>query len=397
MKYKIRQTKRGDEGSLIIENTLTGLPVLAATEWLICFEGARALNTIRNRAQDLCALLHWADLRSIDLNERLLSGRTFNVAELTDLAKFLSTSFSQNSHELPTITQVGARTQMRRIQTSCQYIKWIVQSALLRLTVDDPRFDRLHKKLEIIKEQLTTLSTLDTPRNDSSEKGLDDRALTRLFQIIEQNQPENPFKSEIQLRNYVIIGLLFSLGMRIGELFGLKIEDIEFGHITTIRVVKRKYDSEETRIRPAKQKRGSRSLSLSNGPLAIALASYIKLRPADQTSPFLIVSERGGALTLRAGQKIFKKLHHVFPNEFPSSFCPKYGRHTLSAGLERIMARAGVKEHERTKYLMAIRGDSSEKSQDPYTQITIENEANRHLLNYQIKSLTQGASEDVPF
>lgn len=397
MKYKVSQTKPGDEGSLIVENTLTGLPMLTATEWLICFEGARALNTIRNRAQDLCVLLHWADLRSIDLNERLLSGHTFNVAELTDLAKFLGTSFQKNSHELPTITQVCARIQMRRIQTSCQYIKWIVQSALLRLTLNDPRFDRLHKKLEIIKEQLTTLATLDTPHDDSSEKGLDDRALMRLFQIIEQNQHENPFSTELQLRNYVIIGLLFSLGMRIGELFGLKIEDIDFGHITTIRVVKRIVDIEETRIRPPKQKRGSRSLALSNGPVATALARYVNLRPADQTCPFLFVSESGKALTLRAGQKIFEKLRHVFPKEFPASFCPKFGRHTLSAGLERIMVRAGVNEPERVKYLMAIRGDSSEESQNPYTEITIENEANRHLLNYQIKSLTQGANQDVPF
>ncbi len=255
----------------------------------------------------------------------------------------------------------------------------------------------MSKKLETIKEQLKELASLGSAQIGSLEKGLDERARIRLFQIIERNNHENPFPAELQLRNYVIIGLLFYLGLRIGELFALKIEDIDFGHITTIRVTKRKFDIEETRKDPAKPKRGSRSLALSNGPLATALASYLNSRSADQTSPFLIVTKRGEALTLRAGQKIFEKLRHKFPKEFPKSFCPKFGRHTLSAGLEYMMVRAGVEERDRTKYLMAIRGDSSEESQNPYKQITIDNEANCHLLKYQINTLTGGADQDVPF
>lgn len=397
MKYKITRTKRGDQGSIVIVDGVTGLPVLTATEWLIRFEGSRALNTMINRAQDVCVLLHWADLRSIDLNERLLSGRTFNTAELTDLAKFLGTSFQKNSHGLPTITQVGSRIQMRRVQTACQYIKWILQSALLRLDADDPRLDRLFKKIEIVRTQLTELVTSNAPHDGSLEKGLDERAQMRLFQIIEPNQNENPFPTELQLRNYVIISLLFYLGMRLGELLGLKIEDVDFGHITTIRVVKRRFDIEETRNRPPKQKRGSRSLPLSNGRVATALAGYVNLKKADQVDPFLIVSETGEPITLRAVQQIFQKLRHQFPKEFPQDFCPKFGRHTLSAGLEKIMVQGGLKEHERVKLLMAIRGDSSEKSQNPYIQSTIETDANRHLLNYQTNMLTNGVDQDVPF
>jgi len=397
MKYKIIRTKRGDQGSIVIVDDLTGLPVLTATEWLIRFEGNRALNTIVNRAQDLCVLLYWADLRSIDLNERLLSGRTFNTAELTDLAKFLGMSFMNHKHGLPTITQVGSLTQRRRVETSVKYIRWILQSALIRLGVDDPRFDRMFKKLEIIEDQLFELVSTNTPADGTTKKGLDERERTRLFQIIHPNYDENPFPGELQLRNYVMIGLLFYLGMRLGELLGLKIEDIDFGHITTIRVVKRKTDVEETRQRSAKQKRGSRSLSLSNGPLATALATYVNLRPADQTSPFLIITASGEALTLRAAQNIFEKLRDEFPKDFPPSFCPKFGRHTLSAGLERIMVEAGVHARNRVKYLMAIRGDSSEKSQDPDIQITIENDANRHLMNYQTNMLTGGVDQDVPF
>jgi hypothetical protein len=123
MKYKIIRTKNGDQGSIVIVNKLTGLPEVTATEFLIRFEGTRAMNTTNNRAQDLCALLHWTDLRSIDLNERLLSGRTFNITELTDLAKFLGKSFDKTRHGLPTIAQVGAKIHKRRIQTTLQYIQ----------------------------------------------------------------------------------------------------------------------------------------------------------------------------------------------------------------------------------------------------------------------------------
>jgi integrase len=397
MKYRLEQTESGDMGSFVVVDRLTRLPNLTATEWLLRFSGTKAQNTIRNRGQDICVTLEWADLRSIDLNERLLSGRGFNVAELTDLAKFMGTSFQTNNHGQTAIIQVGARTHRRRVKTSFHYFKWILEGALLRLNIDDPRFDRMREKLKIIEGQLEAL-TPPTPSEDRTvAKGISSVARRRLFEIIAPGSKENPFPLELQLRNFVIIGLLFLLGLRLGELLALKFEDISFGHLTTIRVVKRRIDQDEKRKRPQKPKRGSRSLALAQGSLAMALATYINLRGMNQSCPFLISTESGNALTARAAQQIFEQLRDRFPDVFPANFNSHFGRHTMSAGLEQRMAKAAVPEPDRRKFLQAVRGDSCPESQDPYIYITIENEGNRHLLNYQLDLLQDSINDDLPF
>jgi integrase len=47
--------------------------------------------------------------------------------------------------------------------------------------------------------------------------------------VIEPDHPENPFESKVRFRNYLILGLLLDLGIRRGELLGIRIEDCRFG------------------------------------------------------------------------------------------------------------------------------------------------------------------------
>jgi integrase len=383
MKFKLVQTQRGDLASFVIVNNGSGLPHLHATEWLLRFRGTKSQNTIINRGQDICSVLEWGQLRSIDIIQRLQSNYGFNIAELTDLGKFLGTNHRVTLNTQKVFHQIGSRTHQRRIRTTIQFFRWIATGALLKLNIDDKKFDRLNEKIKIIEAQLRDLTPTNPPVNLTSSKGISDNAQAQLIQIITPASKQNPFLPELQLRNFVIVGLFFTLGLRLGELLALKFEDINFGHLTTIHVVKRKVDGEETRMRPPKPKRGNRSLTLAQSSLALALANYVNLSSSDQTCPFLITTRAGNALTTRAVQQIFIHLRNTFPNILPSDFSPHSGRHTMSAGLERKMVKALVPEADRRQYLKAVRGDTCDKSQDTYINITIENIANRHLLDYQ--------------
>lgn len=95
-----------------------------------------------------------------------------------------------------------------------------------------------------------------------------------------------------RLRDHLIILLLYQTGMRVGELAGLKLGDIDF-------------DAEEISIQQSKRHKEGRKVPLVDNVTISKLRYYIGNRKGKKDPLFL--SNKGGALSKRQIQRLIKK------------------------------------------------------------------------------------------
>ncbi len=95
------------------------------------------------------------------------------------------------------------------------------------------------------------------------------------------------------LRDHLIIMLLYLTGMRVGELAALKVRDVDFA-------------AEEISIRRAKRHKEGRKVPLVDTTTLRNLRFYLESRGAKKTHP-LLLSNKGGALSKRQIQRLIKQ------------------------------------------------------------------------------------------
>ncbi len=184
---------------------------------------------------------------------------------------------------------------------------------------------------------------------------------------------------------------MLSFGLRPGELLSLRVEDIQLGDISSIRVHRRPPDIKDKRKQRPQIKRNGRTLAINDRSLAKELDTYITkwremLDEKNQTDiewDYLILNQDGKPLSLASITQYFQILKEKNAEFLPTNFSPKTLRHTFSASMERLLREAGVEEDNRKKALAYLRGDSSLSSQDVYTFKETELEANKYLGQYQ--------------
>ena len=226
------------------------------------------------------------------------------------------------------------------------------------------------------------------PTNKSLSKGLSSSEQSNFIKLI---KPKTGSQNPIEYRNYIIGMLLLSFGLRPGELLSLRVEDIQIGAISSLRVHRRLPDPNDIRKPRPQIKRNGRTLSINDKDLAKDLDAYITkwremLDQRNQTSiewDYLILNQDGTPLSLASITQYFQILKEKCTELLPLNFSPKTLRHTFSSSMERLLREAGVEEDNRKKALAYLRGDSALSSQDVYTFKETELEANKYLGQYQ--------------
>ena len=226
------------------------------------------------------------------------------------------------------------------------------------------------------------------PTNKSLSKGLSSSEQSNLIKLI---KPKVGSQNPVEYRNYIMLMLMLSFGLRPGELLSLRVEDIQLGGISSIRVHRRPPDAKDKRKQRPQIKRNGRTLSINDKALAKELDIYITkwremLDQKNQTSiewDYLILNQDGKPLSLASITQYFQILKEKYAQLVPRNFSPKTLRHTFSSSMERLLREAGVEENNRKKALAYLRGDSSLSSQDVYTFKETELEANKYLGQYQ--------------
>jgi len=157
------------------------------------------------------------------------------------------------------------------------------------------------------------------------------------------------------VRDNLILELLFSTGIRIGELVAINVGDVDLAareiHIT------------------GRATRG-REVSLTSEVVLVALATYIDLRSERHLeTQALFVGRSGTRLTIYSIENIFKK--HVRLAEIKRHITPHALRHTMAA----MLVSAGTDIHE----IQEILGHASILSTQVYTKLPIQKGRGRIL------------------
>ncbi len=150
------------------------------------------------------------------------------------------------------------------------------------------------------------------------------------------------------VRDNVILELLFSTGIRIGELVALDVTDVDL-------------DKQQIQI-TGRATRG-RTVSLSSDAVRMAMLQYLELRgERSLETPALFVGRSGTRLTIYSIENIFKK--HVRLAEIKRHITPHSLRHTMA----HLLVSSGTDIHE----VQEILGHASILSTQVYTKLPIQ-------------------------
>lgn len=150
------------------------------------------------------------------------------------------------------------------------------------------------------------------------------------------------------VRDNVILELLFSTGIRIGELVALNVNDV---------------DADHKQIQITGRATRGRAVALTSDELCGTLAQYIELRSErNLATPALFVGRSGTRLTIYSIENIFKK--HVRLAEIKRHVTPHSLRHTMAAQL--VSSGTDIRE------VQEILGHASILSTQVYTRLPVQ-------------------------
>jgi integrase len=234
---------------------------------------------------------------------------------------------------------------------------------------------------------------LDLPNDANPRQGLDEVALKRLREVIQPEHGDNPWEPDVRFRNGLMVLMLWSLGIRHGELLALETRDVTFAPDRAfIRIVRRPDNPADPRSPRPAVKTLCREIVLET-QLANLLRSYImgqrREHPAARRHPFVFVSSANGApLTPSSLNKVFQALRRRV-QDLPNELSPHVMRHSWNDAFSAASDRANPNQTEVEKtqeqrmrsYLMGWKPDSQMAGR--YSRRWTRDAANERLLSLQ--------------
>lgn len=370
-----------------------GLPIPAPNEFVLS-RRALATNTLTRNLNELAVLYRWFNREGIDPVQRIASADSFKEAEIKGgLVEYLRRDVSK--YKTVTKFTVSPLTFNQRLTTARQYLSWLYEVYLGSMPHSDMRYERIRDQKKRLMLWLESSFINAPPSNKGLAKGLTDSQVRFLIKIVDPSESilfgRDP---SVRFRNYVSLMIMVNYGLRPGELLSLRVQDIEFGGISAIRVTRRPDDLLDLRKPRPHIKRSGRVLPIDNPDFARHLDAYIMRwrdileEKSEVESDYLILSDEGRPLSQPSITQFFQIIRKRFPDELPTNLTAKSLRHTFSSNMEKELRRNGVEENKRAETLAYLRGDSSLTSQTVYIAQEIEELANIAMKKYHKKLLS---------
>ncbi|MFY4698335.1 tyrosine-type recombinase/integrase [Burkholderia glumae] len=412
-RYTVRNTvfESGERFPLLVD-VRTGVPLFDPTVFTLSEFRARnrASATIEQALRALKVLLLFCDKHRIDLASRTLEGQLLELGELDALVQLCRLPISDIEAQVdasPTapertvvsienyraranraLSEVAGHSAAVRIRYIRQFIGWLADRRLLSLSARHPSRAALLSARDIVVAGLAARVPAGNSRNKiRSRRALDDAAQERLWQIVDVNSTENPWEGRhARMRNELIVRWFMGLGVRRGELLGVKVNDVNF-RANEVLVARRADDPSDPRVHQPNAKTADRLLPISDD-LARRTRNYIleerRRFPAARKHAFLFVANGGAPLSLRGLNKVFGVLSAKHP-ELMGIF-PHLFRHTNNHNFSKLADEVGMDPEKEKKTRSQIMGWSETSgTAETYTRREIERQAREASLQLQNK------------
>ncbi|WP_213879498.1 site-specific integrase [Pseudomonas sp. dw_358] len=357
-----------------------GLPIPLANEWALTRRDLSPNTLIRN-LRELSILFAWLFALGIDLNACVAGLRMFTEAELSGslcerLRMAVKIPFAQvgvASIKQSQKVAVSPLTYKLRLITVRQFLGWCFRIKMGSLASDDPALVRIQTHKDHVDQILANQEISNPPQNKSLTKGLRDHEVLALIWCVDFRNPEAyGINEHVRFRNFIVVMIMLNFGLRPAEVLTLRVDDIEFGSVTALRVFRRVADPDDMRSPRPRVKRNGRDIVVQVPTILRLIEEYIEVhREAvmdrfGKDHSYLIVSDEGDPLHGNSVSNYFQIIRERFKDQLPANLTPKSLRHTYSSKTERDMSERGIPEDERKIVLAYLRGDSSTRSQEVY-------------------------------
>jgi integrase len=382
----------------------TGLPVEAATRFTLVkrWQVGHSSGTAATELRSVALLMAWAHRLGIDLEDRIQSGAYFSSTELEALVDELrerrrdrsgegeNVAFEKRDRSTKRITSgdaqwrvVGNEVWYQRIKYVQGYLRWRMDDAISRVSIEDDRFFRIRQRADevIRKLELHLPSTKGLQR-----EGLGSELRDRFLPIIDPSSPENPFQQSNRYRNYVLLRLIFETGCRLSEALVLYTTDYEpDSHRPTLTIHRRPHNPLDPRVDLPLVKTRPRRLPLSTD-MAELLEKLIigdrKAVPAAKKTPFIFLARGGRPLAPRSVEDLTKMIRHAFP-EFESLTIHML-RHDWNDRFSELASAKGWSDTRETQHRNYLQGWTKTSKQGlNYTRRSTREEATNAALELQ--------------
>jgi integrase len=292
-------------------------PVRVATRWVVRRRRWRAMpSTLTNDLRSIGLLYSWAN-RALerDLDDLLEDGEPVTGVQIQDLLAFLRVGGHIVNIDRATIS--ACNTVARHASVIRDFLKWAVDPASQGRSQIVP-FDEIRYQRACLDEAFHAA----TRQTGASQRirPLTDNEVTRIDRLIGprrkddgclivplQFPPENPFRMETRLRNWLMYGIAIQCGLRRGELLKLRLDDLPRPDSPGLKVRRRAHDLADSRRHRPGVKTVERVLDIS-GELRAGVRAYLTGRqPAGRPSgrsPYLFVTSVGRALSINAANEV---------------------------------------------------------------------------------------------
>lgn len=386
--FQIRLTvvANGERLPMIVDRA-TGLPLFHPTLFVVTQLRSRnrASNTLEQALRAILILLHRTALGGIDLLERFRALRFLTLAEVDALAREVreplwrvvsqpheNASYRQRRHQRPglevlrgaayavSIDGVDPSFAATRLRYIRDYLGWLALYHMQGIPRGDARFDRAEASRLQMLETISARIPPSVSRNIvDAREGLPSAARKEIYALVDPTSNNNPWDDlRVRRRNQVIVLWADQLGLRRGELLGVRVEDINFAKQEVL-IRRRADDKDDPRARQPNAKTRDRVLPLS-AELAELTHRYIldvrsQQRGARRHTLLFVELRTGAPLSMSAMTKIYLAIRDRTSNELQKLTWHVF-RHTWNDRFSESMEERKIEPDVEQKYRAYLMG-----------------------------------------
>ncbi|MFA7279286.1 MAG: site-specific integrase [Sterolibacterium sp.] len=420
-RVKLIRTAGGERLPVLLVRA-TGLPDFDATLWVVSSLRNKNLasETIAQALRSLVVLYLALQSCKVNLSERLAAGNFLSPAEIEEISKACRLTVLANAKALDDqvegedqkISKVTSLEKFRMHQTERakgddvdagtasirlgyirEFLTWRANKAIARAGNEVKA--NLIALRDIVDNELQNKTPVVTERATVGQRmGIDRQAQERLLSVVVPTNPQNPWTGEfIRLRNQFIVNAFLALGLRRGELLGIRVGDFN-PQAHELLILRRPDDMSDPRLQEPNAKTRDRVLPVSYDLYAL-MKRYLMLRHelVAGRNEFLIVANTGDPMSKSEANRIFD----VLSQKFPPKVSPHILRHTFFENLADDLHRARKDDVEILNILTRL-GGWSDNSNSPrrYTKRFAQERAAEAGLALQAKLYIRNPPERTP-
>ncbi|MGN0931694.1 tyrosine-type recombinase/integrase [Falsigemmobacter intermedius] len=323
------------------------------------------------QAADLVHIYLWAQRERINLNERLEAGEYFGPAEVETLAEACGVGTSalrklthrtvvdvRRGHTFTSEDTVTNQQKHRRLTTAMRYFEYVALMSEARIP---KKSHELPERVTARRKMVDLISAyrpqLRSSRVRNAIKAAD---LARVAAFVAAGSADEIWLDDaVAKRNWAIVTLLITCGLRQGEVRQLKPEDIDLS-ACQMRVERRHDDPDDERIYEPNAKTFDRIIPFSSAT-AMLLEEYL-LGPGSDAAeqrgaPFLFLSHDnrtyGTPISARTVQRIVRNVGRHLSIE---GLTPHHLRHAWVQGLANWAIETGINAEEFARFANHLGG-----------------------------------------